>query len=192
MIDAKTFGKTPAAEQLVRKLNELQHKPTTRSISIAIKSFNDNVNAILDAVDLDAMSAKVASNLLRLLRLEAQTIDVRVYSETGCNSEYFTHLVRNVIIGNIKRAIRSITVIRKIQNSNVTLEKVKSKATSSVNSANEYQVSYQILGYRAGYCVGSKNMWIPDYPRSSEVAEVVTSEILHKRSQARRARKQQS
>ncbi|CAB4130031.1 hypothetical protein UFOVP116_235 [uncultured Caudovirales phage] len=195
MIDTKTFGKTPAAEQLVRQLNEIQHQPTIRSVSIAIKTFNDNVKSILDAVDLDAMTAKVASNLLRLLRQEAQTINIQAYDVHGCTTEYITNLTKNVVIGNIKRAIRSITVIRKIQNSNTTLAKVKSKASNNVISATDYVVSYQILGYRAGYSVGQRKTqheWVPDYPRSSEVAEVVTSEMLHARSQARRARKQQA
>ena len=187
-IDINTFGKTPAAEQLARQVKNQQN--TARSVSVAIKTFNDNVNAILDSVDRNAMSAKVASNLLRLLRQEAKNINIQVYDDTGSTTEYITNLTRNVVIGNIKRAIRAITVIRKIQNSNTSLEKVKSKASTSVAMASKHVEAYQILGYRAGWHIVSQKEWVPDFPRSSEVTEIVTPELLHARSLSRQKRKQ--
>ncbi len=101
MMHPYTFGNTPAAEHLVRQLNSLDDANTSRSASKIIKNFNVNIGAIVNSVDNGDMSPKVAANLMRLLRSEAQGVKV---TSVLCDSDIITHLTRNVIIGAIKHA----------------------------------------------------------------------------------------
>ncbi len=181
MLSLNTFGKTPAAEHLVRKLNEVQDEKTQasyiRSVGIAIKNCNTNLKSIRDATHMYFISAKVAANLLRLLRAEANTINV-------CNDAHISDLARNVIIGNIKRAIRELTVIRKIENATSSLQKMKTKC--QVEDVNDNYTTYSYMGYEVGVVHYEKEFRPFAYPI---VHDHVTHELLHKRSQARRARK---
>ena len=66
MLSPYTFGKTPAAEHLVRKLNEIQGERIRasyiRSVGIALKSCNNNLKEIRQAVHTCSLSTKVAAN----------------------------------------------------------------------------------------------------------------------------------
>lgn len=179
MIDEKTFGSTPAAAHLVRQLNNITdarvQRSTIRSVGIAIKGFNNNLSAIRDSRSMTAMSAKVAANLLRLLRNEASTLPV-------VECEFITNLTRNVIIGNIKRVIREVTLLRKIEAITVSIDKVRAKA--AVEAIASHITLYSISGYKVGYI--QNNKWYPLY--IGAIADPVTPELLHRRSAARQER----
>ena len=191
MLHLNTFGKTPAAEHLVRQLNSRVDPAANRSVSVAIKTFNANVAAVVESVDQCSMSAKVAANLLRLLRTEAGTITVRpegLFTNDMVDFYRFvTNLTRNVVVGNIKRAIRQVTTVRKIQNGNSTLAKAQSRGVSVAEPFGP-NTAVNIMGYRAGY-VSYYGTWIPDFPLTWEIADPVTAELLHQRSLQRIARR---
>ena len=184
MMHPYTFGNTPAAEHLVRQLNSLDDANTSRSASKIIKNFNVNIGAIVNSVDNGDMSPKVAANLMRLLRSEAQGVKV---TSVLRDSDIITHLTRNVVIGAIKHASRIFTVQRKIENSNQTLAKLKSRAAVCTFDNGSIQ-TYSLDGYRAGYLVEKE--WIPECPVSSMIEDPVTADLLHFRSERRIARRE--
>jgi hypothetical protein len=180
MLNLNTFGKTPAAEHLVRKINEIPElglrRAVTCSVSIAIKSANLSINQIRHSVYSYSMSPKVAANLLRLLREEALS-----FSGGGT---HINDLTKNVIIGNIKRAIREVTVLRKIENATSSADKVRSKCKVAYKCEDD-EVGYSFAGYEVGTI--ANDVFEPfGYP---VVEDPVTSELLHKRSALRRQRK---
>lgn len=185
MINSTTFGSTPAAEHLARQLNKIQdphlQKMTARSAGVAIKGFNNNVFAIRDAVLLNAFSAKVAANLLRLLRKDATQLKIG-------DDEFIAALVRNVVIGSIKRAIREVTTIRKIETTTASVSSVKARATQghTVQTQTGAHVYYSVGGHQVGFIAGDK--WYPtSLPLS--LCDTVTPELLHSRSMSRRNRR---
>jgi hypothetical protein len=183
MMNLNTFGKTPAAEHLVRKLNEITdpglQRAVTRSVAIAIKGANLNINEIRHSVHTYSMSPKVAANLLRLLREEALT-----FSGGGT---HINDLTTNVIIGNIKRAIREVTVLRKIENVTSSADKVRNKCKEAYIS---YEHGGNVVGYSYdGYEVGTILNGVFEPFGFPVVDDPVTSELLHKRSASRRKRK---
>jgi hypothetical protein len=180
MLSLNTFGKTPAAEHLVRKLNEIADEKVRasyiRSIGIAIKNCNNNLRGIREAAHSYYMPVKVAANLLRLLREEANNINV-------CGDKHISDLTRNVVIGNIKRVIREVTVLRKIESVTTSVHKIKTKCL--VEDVTDDYTTYSYMGYEIGHM--SYGEFEPfAYPI---VHDHVTHELLHKRSQRRRAGK---
>ena len=185
MLQLNSFGKSPAAEHLVRRLNALTagKSEASRSASKSIRLFNENIKCILEAVDHEAMTAKVAANLLRLLRSEAQTICVQAPDER----EHITNLTRNVVIGNIKQAIRKITVIRQVQNNSSTF--AKAKRSGRVSDCLGRKCSVEVMGHPAGYLT-HQDVWVQWTPFTWTIQDEVTAEILHERSDRRQARKE--
>jgi hypothetical protein len=180
MLSPHTFGKTPAAEHLVRKLNEVGDDTARaiyiRSIGNAVKNCNSNLMGIRVAVHDFSMYVKVAANLLRLLREEANTLRV-------CEDNHINDLARNVIIGNIKRVIRELTVLRKIENVKTSIQKIKNKC--AVDYYDDESASCSYMGHEIGEIFGDKfdSFCFP------MVTDVVTPELLHQKSKMRRARK---
>ena len=190
MLQLNSFGKSPAAEHLVRQLNALTvgKSEASRSVSKSIRLFNENIKCILEAVDHEAMTAKVAANLLRLLRSEAQTVNIQAWDDAGvCTREHITNLTRNVVIGNIKQAIRKITVIRQVQNNSSTF--AKAKRSGRVSDCLGRKCSVEVMGHPAGYLT-HQDVWVQWTPFTWTIEDEVTAEILHERSDRRQARKE--
>lgn len=181
--DLFTFGSTPASQYLTRIINE-RNPGAMKSCSNRIRTFNTNVNEIEDAVAAGYMSAHVAANLLRLLRTDAASIELNADVVEG---RFISQLLRNVIIGHIKRAIRRVTTMRKIESGNVNLPKIRTKGSRIVRGAGES--IYSILGYVAGveYTDGGYLRQFPDY---EALEDGTTPELLMERSNRRCLRQQ--
>ncbi len=180
MLSLNTFGKTPAAEHLVRKLNEIQdlytRKKMTKSISVAIKYTNNNLRDIKSSVERYLMTVKVAANLLRLLREEANTIVV-------VENSHINNLTRNIIVGNIKRVIREMSTLRKIENATSCLEKANIKCKQV--HIDEKRTEYFYNDHNVA-CLFWDNFETYCHPK---IKDDITPELLHSRSEARMKRK---
>lgn len=180
-ISITTFGNTPASLYLVRVLNE-RNPSAVRLCSVRTRSFNTNVNEIEYCVEHGTMTAHTAANLLRLLRLEATTI---AFDDSVVEGKFIAQLLRNVIIGNIKRAIRRVEILRKVENGNSTITKVGQKANGHVLSPNgQLPIHFHILGYPAGMldADGDYHRVVPTY---SSITDNTTPELLMERSNRR-------
>jgi len=176
-LDPYTFGATPAAQYLVRTLNEHGSQSIKKSCANRSRSFNTNVNQIENAVASGVMSAHAAANFLRLLREDATKI---TFADVG-QDKFIAQLLRNVIIGNIKRAIRKVTTMRKVENSNVNFDKMRHKGSAKSTSAGTI---YTVLGLDAGikYNDGDYYRVYPDYDC---LVDTTTPELLMERSNRR-------
>ena len=127
------------------------------------------------------MTAHVAANLLRLLRDEATKIE---FDDTVVDGKFIAQLLRNVIIGNIKRAIRAVSTLRKIEVGNVNLKKIARKGATYRNGTDSEVISYEILGYAAGMVTkdGQYSRQFPDY---ASITDPTTPELLAERSDRR-------
>jgi hypothetical protein len=179
IFDATTFGKTPAGLYLVRFLNE-NNPRAGKACSVRAQTFNMNVNQIEQAVRT-GMTPRVAANLLRLLRDEATTID---FDDTIIkDGKFIAQLLRNVIIGNIKRALRVVSTLRKIENGNTNPAQLSRKAAvHTIPGINA--TYYTILGYPAGVIHDDGDFYrqIPDY---DQIFDETTPELLMERSDRR-------
>ena len=175
--DQFTFGATPAAQYLVRIITE-RNPFVMKNCSNRIRTFNTNVNQIEYAVASDAMSAHVAANLLRLLRTDAASIEL---PEEVVEGKFISQLLRNVIIGHIKRAIRRVTTVRKIENGNMNLPKVQRKASKSIGVSGDV---YSIMGYVAGFR-DAEGEYTPLMPLYDQIEDGTTPELLMERSDRR-------
>lgn len=176
--DLNTFSNTPAGQYLTRIINE-RNPGAMKSCSNRIRTFNTNVNEIESAVANGFMSAHVAANLLRLLRTDATGIELNADVVEG---KFISQLLRNVIIGHIKRAIRRVTTMRKIESGNVNLPKVRIKGSCTMSDTS--QSVYSILGHVAGveYADGDYYRQFPEY---AELQDNTTPELLMERSNRR-------
>jgi len=174
--DQHTFGATPAAQYLVRIISE-RNPFVMKNCSNRIRTFNTNVNEIERSVADGAMTAHVAANLLRLLRNDAAAIAL---PDDVVDGKFISQLLRNIIIGHIKRAIRRVTTVRKIENGNVNLHKVKRKAAKSVGDGT---IVYSILGYIAG--IEAHGGYIRTNPTYGLITDETTPELLMERSNRR-------
>lgn len=176
--DLNTFSNTPAGQYLTRIINE-RNPGAMKSCSNRIRTFNTNVNEIESAVANGFMSAHVAANLLRLLRTDAASIELNADVVEG---KFISQLLRNVIIGHIKRAIRRVTTMRKIESGNVNLPKVRVKGSRTMSDAS--QSVYSILGHVAGveFADGDYYRQFPEY---TELQDNTTPELLMERSNRR-------
>lgn len=193
MFDINTFGRTPAAHYLSRRLIEIGDKKLTRSCTVRINAFNTNVAGIVSAVATGGMNVKVAANLLRLLREEATKIKLSAFYTDVNELEFVDNLVRNVIIGHIKSALRKTCVMRKIENASKDINTITRKGSRVVAGPHIIDVDYFVMGYHAGYMSPD---WSAkedlDYPPPgifspikqciSEIDDPTTPELLHKRS----------
>lgn len=176
-LDLFTFGSTPAAQYLARIISE-RNPFAMKACSNRIRTYNTNVNQIEQSVASSVMSAHVAANLLRLLRDEATTI---AFPEDMVEGKFIAQLLRNVIIGHIKRAIRRVTTLRKIENGNITLPKVRIKASRVIGTGQDI---YSILGYVAGIDYKDGD-YFPQLPEYEDLQDSTTPELLMERSDRR-------
>jgi len=182
-MDINTFGKSPAANYLARRLNELDNKKLSRACTVRVTASNANVSAIINSVSDGSMSAKVAANLLRLLREEATYISHLADELDTRETEFVGNLLRNTIIGHIKSAMRKTSIMRKIENGNVDIHKVNRKAhlEEPVDRGVKF---FSILGYAAG-AVYSDGEYYRQHPAFEDIEDPTTAELLHLRSRAR-------
>lgn len=189
MFDINTFGRTPAAHYLARRLVELDNKKLTRSCTVRINAFNTNVAGIVSAVGSESMDAKVAANLLRLLREEATKLELTVGAVGPDELMFVDNLLRNVIIGHIKSAMRKVAVMRKIENGSKDLNTVMKKGSRVVSGLHNVDIDYYIMSYHAGYMDYSAysfgslpDVFYPVKPSISEIEDPTTPELLYSRS----------
>lgn len=183
-LDENTFGKSPAANYLVRELNYYNDKKLTRSCTVRVNVFYRNVSAIVESVGANNMSAKVAANLLRLLREDATKITMDVNTEFVCN------LLRNTIIGHIKSAMRKTETIRKIENGNSTYQNLRHRGSINHVYSSTDRTVYNILGYIAGetqlisydHSGGQTMLYSREFPHIDTIIDPITPELLHTRS----------
>ena len=178
MIDLNTFGPSPAAHHLVRYLNGMEDskkQSKIRSVGIVIKSFNKNLSGIRVSVNHETLTDEVAANFLRLLRLDANNINIQ-------NDKVLTALVKNVVIGQIKKRIRQVTIYHKLYTITKDTKRIPQRATSArVIDGNTY---YYYMGQQLGYF--ENGVWVYDW---GLIEDPITPEILHARSQKRIARR---
>jgi hypothetical protein len=191
MFDINTFGRTPAAHYLARRLVELDNKKLTRACTVRINAFNTNVAGIVSAVASESMDAKVAANLLRLLREEASKLELTVGVVDPDEMMFVDNLLRNVIIGHIKSALRKVAILRKIENGSKDLNTVMKKGYRVVSGLHIVDIDYYVMGYHAGYmapdCRVNADELPPDVfyrtnPSISDIKDPTTPELLHDRS----------
>jgi hypothetical protein len=185
-LDKNTFGKTPAANYLVRELNTISDRHMIRSCTIKINNFNENVDHISASVVGGYMSAKSAANLCRLLRFEAT--QVYVQPDFGGFS-VINNLVQNVIIGKIKSLTRRLSVLRKIETGSVNEDKIKSHGSRvrpmTDEDSNPHASIYTICGYPAAVIYDDDpeiHRFYRTIPELTDITDEITTETLHKRS----------
>jgi hypothetical protein len=183
MIDEKTFGKTPAAMYLARELNSVGDQSLIRSCSVRTKMFNQNVKDIEQAVSYGLMSSKTGANLLLLLRHQASVITIDDLSSDVNAPVFIAQLLRNTIIGNIKQAIRRISIVRKIEINSVDEFKIMRSGRLSRSSSAGAEV-FEVLGHEAGIITSKGEYWKVDVNLNS-IADTTTPELLHERSDRR-------
>jgi hypothetical protein len=178
-LDQFTFGKTPAALYLVRALESQEptiKRNVVRSCSVRIRNFNNNVRDIMSAVDGGFMSAHTAANLFRILRDDATKLKLDQEFE---DKELVLNLLRNVVIGNIKSAMRKTSVLRKIEVKSASLEKLKKSSKQQVDGLG--YTEFLVEGLPAGF-IAPNGEFIRDLVYSTQVNDPVTPEILTERS----------
>jgi hypothetical protein len=178
--DLNTFSNTPAGQYLTRIINE-RNPGAMKSCSNRIRTFNTNVNEIEHAVADGHMSAHVAANLLRLLRIDATLIELGTDVVEG---KFISQLLRNVIIGHIKRAIRRVTTMRKIESGNVNLPKVRTKGARTTGEWDNLYSVYNILGHTAGVEFAD-GRYYRQFPMYEDLEDSTTPELLMERSNRR-------
>jgi hypothetical protein len=179
MLDLNTFGASPAAHHLVRYLNDLDSpdkQAKIRSVGIAVKSVNKNLDGIREAFNSDMLTSEVAANLLRLLRLDAGKINVQ-------NDPVLTALTKNVVIGNIKRRIRQVTILQKMNKISDYISNIDSMKDVDKQINGEF-VYYYYMGHLIGYFYGAEFVFQWEW-----VEDPITPESLHQKSELRRAKK---
>lgn len=108
-IPENTFGETPAAMYLCRRLNEDKNSVALRSAGRRISGTAAQVRQLITAYEANYIDPKTLANLLRLMREE-------ISSEPKPKENIFEdQLRRNVQIGYIKQGIRLASVARKAE-----------------------------------------------------------------------------
>lgn len=194
-MDINTFGKTPAAMQLVRFLNAIEDAALNLSISRRINSTNVTVRDLIAAYESQALPAKTVANCLRLLRNEIVN-DVGSHSFT--DDTIVDQLRRNVQIGIIKRGLRLCTISRKaeivMQNPEVrSSEREVVEVDGGFETHYKFRDSQSGKSYTAGMIFKSDGtepffdmdgeVFVTHYEQSN--VDFITPELLHERSNRR-------
>jgi hypothetical protein len=106
-----TFGKTPAAMYLARTLIEINNPSLDRAIGRKITAVTTSVAELMRAYEEYAISPKTIANTLRLMREEI-TKELIVGTDP---TDLALKLSKNIRIGAIKSAIRTVSVARRIE-----------------------------------------------------------------------------
>lgn len=183
-LDINTFGKTPAANYLARALNEIDDRRISRSCTIRINSFNNNIEEIFRSVEENCMSTKTAANLCRLLRQEASQVYI---DQSNWDDGYglIDNLVQNVIIGKIKTLTRRLGILRKIEIGSCNEDKIKTHGKATVYDKAVNSSTYTICGYVAGIVYemdDAPNRFYKIPPELSDIKDDITADYLHKKS----------
>ena len=192
-MELNTFGKTPAAHYLVRRLAELNSKSLSRSCTVRLNAFNQNCTGIKTAIEYHVMEAKTGANLLRLLREDACKVKLHDDSLPEQEVEFVSNLLRNVIIGHIKSVMRKVETMRKIENGTKDLNTVYKKGSIVSTKVCEDFVKVAdctIMGYDAakifteydeyGKVISNHLFKTPVY--LEDIIDRITPEVLHQRS----------
>lgn len=177
-IDEKTFGSTPAAMYLVRKLNEAQDPVLLRNagkrITTTMKQLEELNNSFLD----ESLSPKTFSNVLRLMRLE-------ISDEPDIS--FIDKLRKNVQIGAIKKYIRVSTVQRKLERvvANPRLASY-SRYTNNIVDLYLYDKTSKINVYAGAKRTDCHaDLVAPPSLLNMAVIDSINSKLLHERSDRR-------
>lgn len=181
-LDIYSFGGTPASFYLVRKLNQINSDNLTKSCNVRMLHFDKNLSEIENLIDEGHLTVSVALNMLRLMRLDATKIALEIIHTEIPEAKFVSHLLKNVIIGRIKRINAKLVVIRKIEKNNVDIDKITAKSTS-VSVTREYTKFY-IKGHVAGILY-KDNRYYRSYPSYSEVVDEITPSALMNKSIAK-------
>jgi hypothetical protein len=191
-IPETTFGNTPAAMYLARKLNETQDvallRSTGRRITATFHQAKQLVTSYELGVGAGGIDAKTLANCLRLMREEIANEAIQYWHD-----DLIIHqLRRNVQIGHIKRAIRLATIARKAERVMTSPESkasdVSGKALSGVIELSYYFTDSQSnKKYLAGLVINdetNENFVLIHKFKLNDV-ETITPELLHERSERR-------
>jgi hypothetical protein len=191
-IPETTFGNTPAAMYLARKLNEAQDvallRSTGRRITATFHQTKQLVAAYEQGTGNGGIDTKTLANCLRLMREEITNEKIQYWHD-----DLIIHqLRRNVQIGHIKRAIRLATIARKAErvmtSPDMKASDVSGKATSNVTEFSYYFTDSQSnKKYLAGVTIrddADENFVLIHKFNLSDV-ETITPELLHERSERR-------
>lgn len=180
-LDINTFGKTPAAQYLARYLMSLNDPNYTKSCSVRTQTYNKMTHELEVSVKNGTMSAKSASNLLRLLRLEVTQIQL----SRNKDHALLDQLLKNVIIGNIKQIGRKLTVLTKIHNGVDQVAHMAKKTLLHNNTTG--QCVYTICGYPVIKTSAKDDESIIEcIPVTiSDISDGITADLLHTRSEKR-------
>lgn len=173
-----TFGNTPAAMYLVRKLNELNDPIVSKSVSRRIVTTKTHVANLVAAYQSGFLSPKTMANSLRLMREEVTSSELNA-------PEFVYKLAVNVQIGAIKQALRLATVARKAQTrmNNPNLTSVTPIEEIGLTGFTHWWYDHQSNKYmRAGRTIDDVQM--TKIFKLDEVSDI-TPELLHERSNAR-------
>ena len=106
ILEKNTFGKTPAALYLTDMLNQRNNDALNKKVSRFLSGKRCLLSELINANNLNVLSAKNLSGLL---------LKVRGDVAFDSNDELINNLVNNIVIGEIKDALRKSQVIRKIE-----------------------------------------------------------------------------
>lgn len=191
-IPENTFGETPAAMYLCRKLNENKNSVALRSAGRRISGTASQVRQLIAAYEQYMLEPKVLANCLRLMREE-------ISSEPKPKENVFEdQLRRNIQIGFIKQGIRLAAVARKAEHVMTAPEKKSCDQLfvdlGGLDHTTEYYFrdSESGLQYKAGDLYTTQHPFsdtkhvtnIVNVPVLKEV-NTITPELLHLRSNRR-------
>jgi len=191
-----TFGDTPAAMYLARKVNETKNTAILRNVGRAITTTSRQCRQLVKAYETgnggdNGIDAKTLANCLRLMREEIVNRGMAITDPS--DAKIIGQLCRNVQIGYIKQAIRLATVARKAERVMDNPEKKSSgnmqATTGGCSDVQYFFVDHQTKkNYLAGMVITDKNsnekFTLVHKFRINDV-ETVTSTLLHERSMRR-------
>ena len=168
-----TFGNTPAALHLVRKLNEYGTLDSIRSVSHRITTTKTHVAELVAAYQSGFLSPKTLANTLRLMREEV--------TNSKCNQldRHLHNLCQNVQIGAIKQAMRLAQIARKAE---TRMADYQNKTILYSDNRRMWYEAESKRYYTAGRVVDDTSM---TKVFTLKEAAIVTPEILNHRSNKR-------
>jgi hypothetical protein len=192
-IPETTFGNTPAAMYLARKLNEMQDvallRSTGRRITATFHQTKQLVAAYEQGTGNGGIDTKTLANCLRLMREEI-TNEIVV---DKVQYKIIHQLRRNVQIGHIKRAIRLATIARKAERVMSSPDAKASDVSGKALGVMVTELSYYFTDsqsnkkYLAGVTISDEadESYVLIHKFKLSDVETITPELLHERSERR-------
>lgn len=183
MIDIDSFGDTPAAHYLARALDESGNKSFVRNAGRSITNTAKQVGELINAYENGAIQSKTVANCLRLMRQDISSNEY--FGEGFSDLRLITRLTQNIQIGYIKRAMRMCVSAKKSERvmANPVVRGTRAELDNTGGAVIQY-FDKDLKSYvTAGYLTpdGEKYLQLVD----CDQVQTVTSEDLHKRSEAR-------